>query len=41
MRVIAELSLFFRNIGLECSQVVSSPIEGPKGNKEFFMLLTA
>jgi 23S rRNA (cytidine1920-2'-O)/16S rRNA (cytidine1409-2'-O)-methyltransferase len=41
MRVIAELSLFFRNIGLECSQAVSSPIEGPKGNKEFFMLLTA
>jgi len=38
-RVIAELDLFFRGLGLECSKAVPSPIEGPKGNKEFFMLL--
>jgi 23S rRNA (cytidine1920-2'-O)/16S rRNA (cytidine1409-2'-O)-methyltransferase len=38
-RVIAELALFFRSLNLECSQAISSPIAGPKGNKEFFMLL--
>jgi 23S rRNA (cytidine1920-2'-O)/16S rRNA (cytidine1409-2'-O)-methyltransferase len=38
-RVIAELGLFFRNLGMQCSEAVPSPIEGPKGNKEFFMLL--
>jgi 23S rRNA (cytidine1920-2'-O)/16S rRNA (cytidine1409-2'-O)-methyltransferase len=38
-RVIAELSLCFRGLGLECSQAAPSPIDGPKGNKEFFMLL--
>jgi len=38
-RVIAELGLFFRSLGMECSEAVPSPIEGPKGNKEFFMLL--
>lgn len=40
-RVIAELNLFFRSFGLECVGAVPSPIEGPKGNKEFFMLLNA
>ncbi len=40
-RVIAELAFFFRHLGLECSQAVPSAVEGPKGNKEFFMLLTA
>jgi 23S rRNA (cytidine1920-2'-O)/16S rRNA (cytidine1409-2'-O)-methyltransferase len=40
-RVIAESNLFFRSLGLECVGVVPSPIEGPKGNKEFFMLLNA
>jgi 23S rRNA (cytidine1920-2'-O)/16S rRNA (cytidine1409-2'-O)-methyltransferase len=38
-RVIAELDQFFRGLGLECSPAVPSPIDGPKGNKEFFMLL--
>ncbi len=38
-RVIAELTLFFHSLGMECSEAVLSPIEGPKGNKEFFMLL--
>jgi 23S rRNA (cytidine1920-2'-O)/16S rRNA (cytidine1409-2'-O)-methyltransferase len=38
-RVIAELDLCFRGLGLECSQAAPSPIDGPKGNKEFFMLL--
>jgi 23S rRNA (cytidine1920-2'-O)/16S rRNA (cytidine1409-2'-O)-methyltransferase len=38
-RVIAELGLCFRGLGLECSHAVPSPIDGPKGNKEFFMLL--
>jgi len=40
-RVIAELDLFFRGLGFTCSEAVPSPIEGPKGNKEFFMLLNA
>jgi 23S rRNA (cytidine1920-2'-O)/16S rRNA (cytidine1409-2'-O)-methyltransferase len=40
-QVIAELNLFFRSLGLECSGALPSPIEGPKGNKEFFMLLNA
>lgn len=38
-RVIAELARFFHGVGLECSPAFVSPIEGPKGNKEFFMLL--
>jgi 23S rRNA (cytidine1920-2'-O)/16S rRNA (cytidine1409-2'-O)-methyltransferase len=38
-KVIAELERCFRGFGLECSQAVPSPIDGPKGNKEFFMLL--
>jgi 23S rRNA (cytidine1920-2'-O)/16S rRNA (cytidine1409-2'-O)-methyltransferase len=38
-RVLSELDLFFRGLGLSCSQAVPSPIEGPKGNQEFFMLL--
>jgi 23S rRNA (cytidine1920-2'-O)/16S rRNA (cytidine1409-2'-O)-methyltransferase len=40
-RVSAELALFFRSLNLECSEAIPSPIEGTKGNKEFFMLLTA
>lgn len=39
-RVIAELDQFFRGLGLECTPAVPSPIDGPKGNKEFFMLLS-
>ena len=38
-RVLAELDLFFRGLGFTCSQAVPSPIDGPKGNKEFFILL--
>jgi 23S rRNA (cytidine1920-2'-O)/16S rRNA (cytidine1409-2'-O)-methyltransferase len=38
--VIAELAVFFRSLGLGCSEAVPSPIGGPKGNQEFFMLLT-
>jgi 23S rRNA (cytidine1920-2'-O)/16S rRNA (cytidine1409-2'-O)-methyltransferase len=38
-RVLSELDSFFRGLGLSCSQAVPSPIEGPKGNQEFFMLL--
>jgi 23S rRNA (cytidine1920-2'-O)/16S rRNA (cytidine1409-2'-O)-methyltransferase len=38
-RVLSELDSFFRGLGLSCSQAVPSPIEGPKGNREFFMLL--
>jgi 23S rRNA (cytidine1920-2'-O)/16S rRNA (cytidine1409-2'-O)-methyltransferase len=37
--VIAELSIFFRDIGLYCGPVIPSPILGPKGNQEFVMLL--
>lgn len=39
-KVIADLEFFFRSLSLECSQAIESLIEGPKGNKEFFMLLT-
>lgn len=39
-RVTAGLALYFNSLGLECSAAVLSPIEGPKGNKEYFMLLT-
>jgi 23S rRNA (cytidine1920-2'-O)/16S rRNA (cytidine1409-2'-O)-methyltransferase len=38
-RVLAELALCFHGLGLGCSHAVPSPIDGPKGNKEFFMLL--
>jgi len=38
-RVIEELAHFFRSLGLECSKAAPSPLPGPKGNKEFFMLL--
>jgi 23S rRNA (cytidine1920-2'-O)/16S rRNA (cytidine1409-2'-O)-methyltransferase len=38
-RVLHELDLFFRSLGLACSPAVPSPIDGPKGNKEFFLLL--
>jgi 23S rRNA (cytidine1920-2'-O)/16S rRNA (cytidine1409-2'-O)-methyltransferase len=38
-RVITELDLCFRGLGLDCSEALPSPIEGPKGNKEFFMLM--
>jgi 23S rRNA (cytidine1920-2'-O)/16S rRNA (cytidine1409-2'-O)-methyltransferase len=41
LQVIAELNLFYRNLGLECVGAVLSALEGPKGNKEFFMLLNA
>jgi 23S rRNA (cytidine1920-2'-O)/16S rRNA (cytidine1409-2'-O)-methyltransferase len=40
-QVLTELNLFFQGLGLKCSEAVPSPIEGPKGNKEFFMLLNA
>ena len=38
-RVIEDLSNFFTASGLECASVVPSPILGPKGNREFFILL--
>ena len=37
--VIRELRFFFKETGLECGPVIESPIFGPKGNKEFIMLL--
>jgi 23S rRNA (cytidine1920-2'-O)/16S rRNA (cytidine1409-2'-O)-methyltransferase len=40
-RVIAELTRFFNGLQLHCSQAVPSPITGPKGNQEFFMLLNS
>ena len=39
--VIQELTEFFVNQGLICGPVVPSPILGPKGNREFIILLTA
>ena len=38
-RVIKDLSSFFSESGLECQNVMPSPILGPKGNREFFILL--
>jgi len=38
-RVIENLSAFFSEFGLSCGPVIPSPILGPKGNREFFILL--
>jgi 23S rRNA (cytidine1920-2'-O)/16S rRNA (cytidine1409-2'-O)-methyltransferase len=38
-RVLDELKHFFEGLDLECSAAIPSPIEGPKGNREFFFLL--
>lgn len=38
-RVLEDLKRFFEGLDLECSAAVPSPIEGPKGNREFFFLL--
>jgi 23S rRNA (cytidine1920-2'-O)/16S rRNA (cytidine1409-2'-O)-methyltransferase len=38
-RVVDDLAEFFRSLGFECSPAIPSPIDGPKGNKEFFLLL--
>ena len=37
--VIKDLTIFFNKINLMCASVTTSPILGPKGNKEFFMYL--
>jgi 23S rRNA (cytidine1920-2'-O)/16S rRNA (cytidine1409-2'-O)-methyltransferase len=37
--VIASLSDFFAQMAICCESVISSPIEGPKGNKEFMAYL--
>jgi 23S rRNA (cytidine1920-2'-O)/16S rRNA (cytidine1409-2'-O)-methyltransferase len=39
--VIASLSDFFAQMTLSCESVIPSPIEGPKGNKEFMAYLKA
>lgn len=38
-RTIETLSTFFSAKGLSCGSVLPSPIPGPKGNREFFILL--
>jgi len=38
-QVIDELGRFFSGLGLSCSEALPSPVLGPKGNREFFMLL--
>lgn len=38
-RLLAELPLFFNGLGLTCGPVIPSPLLGPKGNREFFILL--
>ena len=38
-RVIEDLSSFFAETGFGCENVVPSPLLGPKGNREFFILL--
>jgi 23S rRNA (cytidine1920-2'-O)/16S rRNA (cytidine1409-2'-O)-methyltransferase len=37
--IIASLRRFFSNLGLFCGPVVPSPVLGPKGNREFIILL--
>lgn len=37
--VITELTDFFSRIGLACRPVLPSPLTGPKGNREFIILL--
>ncbi len=39
-RVIEDLKKFFSDAGLSVGSVVSSPILGPKGNREFLIFLT-
>jgi 23S rRNA (cytidine1920-2'-O)/16S rRNA (cytidine1409-2'-O)-methyltransferase len=39
VQVIESLSSFFKETGFKCERVVPSPITGPKGNREFFILL--
>ena len=39
--VIKDLSAFFLKTGLSCESVVSSPILGPNGNREFIISLTS
>ena len=38
-RVIQSLSAFFVESGFSCETIIPSPILGPKGNHEFFILL--
>ncbi len=38
--VIAELTHFFGTLGLHCRPPIPSPVSGPKGNREFIMMLT-
>ena len=38
--IIGHLIAHFTQIGLRCGPVVPSPVLGPKGNQEFFVLLT-
>ena len=37
--VIDDLGLFFKRTGLSCGPMIESPILGPKGNREFMILL--
>jgi 23S rRNA (cytidine1920-2'-O)/16S rRNA (cytidine1409-2'-O)-methyltransferase len=39
-RVLADLCAFFREVGWKVEGQISSPILGPKGNKEFLVYLT-
>ena len=38
-KVINDLSAYFTETGFSCEKVLPSPILGPKGNREFFILL--
>jgi 23S rRNA (cytidine1920-2'-O)/16S rRNA (cytidine1409-2'-O)-methyltransferase len=39
-QVIDELTRFFQQLGLTCEPPITSPILGPKGNREFITLLS-
>ena len=38
--VLKELTHFFQGLGLNCRSPIPSPIQGPKGNQEYFILLS-
>ncbi len=37
--VLADLSQFFRSLGLQCGPIIPVPVLGSKGNREFILLL--
>lgn len=38
--VIGDLTLFFKQLGLDCGPIMPSPVLGPKGNQEYIVQLS-